>query len=71
VSTDERMLKPREVAEWLGVHVNTVKRMSDRGELQYYRIGTRGDRRYRPADVNAYLSTIMGGPDGRAAGKRA
>jgi excisionase family DNA binding protein len=51
----ETMLKPREVSEWLGIHVNTVKRMSDRGELPYFRVGLRGDRRYRPADVRAYI----------------
>lgn len=69
MTTDERMLRPKEVAKWLGLHVNTVKRMSDRGELAHYRIGSRGDRRYRPEDVNAYLNTIVGDVDGRAAGK--
>lgn len=51
----EGMLKPKEVAQWLGVHPNTVKRLSDRGELPFYRIGTRGDRRYKPSDVTTYL----------------
>lgn len=51
----ESLLKPRDVASWLGVHVNTVKRMSDRGEIPFYRIGTRGDRRYHPSDITAYL----------------
>lgn len=49
------LLKPKEVAGWLGVHVNTVKRMGDRGEIPFYRIGRRGDRRYRPQDIEAYL----------------
>jgi len=52
------MLKPKEVAAWLGVHVNTVKRMGERGELPFYRIGRRGDRRYRPEDVEEYLERI-------------
>lgn len=51
----EAMLKPKEVAQWLGVHVNTVKRLSDRGDLPFFRIGTRGDRRYRPSDIESYL----------------
>lgn len=56
----ETMLKPREVASWLGVHVNTVKRMGERGDLPFYRIGRRGDRRYRPADIDAYLQQRSG-----------
>ena len=48
------MLAAQAVAELLGVHVNTVKRM-DPTELPYYRIGHRGDRRYRRGDVQAYL----------------
>jgi excisionase family DNA binding protein len=54
--TKEPMLKAKDVAEWLGIHVNTVKRLGDRGELPFFRIGTRGDRRYRPSDVETYLS---------------
>lgn len=53
--TNESMLTPKEVATWLGVHVNTVKRLGDRGQLQFFRIGERGDRRYRPEDIRAYL----------------
>jgi excisionase family DNA binding protein len=53
--SNELMLKPREVALWLGVHVNTVKRLGNSGEIPFVRIGTRGDRRYKPSDVNAYL----------------
>lgn len=52
----EALLKPREVAAWLGVHVNTVKRLSSQGEIAYIRIGKRGDRRYRPDDVRAFMS---------------
>lgn len=55
MSSTEPMLKAREVAERLGVHVNTVKRMGDRSEIPFYRIGPRGDRRFRPVDIEAYL----------------
>lgn len=41
----ERDLKAVEVAQRLGLHTNTVKRMLKRGELSGYRIGTRGDWR--------------------------
>ena len=32
------MLTASEVAEMLHLHVNTVKRLGDRGELPYYRV---------------------------------
>lgn len=48
------MMTVREVAIQLGVHVNTVKRISA-AELPFYRISTRGDRRYRPADVRRFV----------------
>lgn len=53
--SEERYLKPREVASWLGIHVNTVKRLGDSGDIREFRVGKRGDRRYRPEDVNEYL----------------
>ena len=56
LNPEERMLRPREVAQWLGLHVNTVKRMSKRGDLMVYRIGERGDLRYKPSDIEAYLA---------------
>jgi len=33
-----RMLTASEVAEMLHLHVNTVKRLGDRGELPFYRV---------------------------------
>src|SRR3989304_7724154 len=44
------MLTASEVAELLHLHVNTVKRLGDRGELPFYRVCKRGDRRFRLAD---------------------
>lgn len=46
----DRPLSVRDVAEMLGVHVNTVKRLP----LPYFRVGSRGDRRYELRDVIAY-----------------
>ena len=46
----EPLLTAKDVAEWLGVHVNTVKRISE-SELPFFRIGPRGDRRYEPSAV--------------------
>jgi excisionase family DNA binding protein len=49
------MLTASEVADLLHLHVNTVKRLGDRGELPFYRVCKRGDRRFRYEDVLAFL----------------
>jgi excisionase family DNA binding protein len=49
------MLTASEVAELLHLHVNTVKRLGDRGELPFYRVCKRGDRRFRLEDVMQFL----------------
>ena len=49
------MLTASEVADLLHLHVNTVKRLGDRGELPFYRVCKRGDRRFRYDDVRAFL----------------
>ncbi len=50
-----RLLTASEVAEMLHLHVNTVKRLGDRGELPYFRVCSRGDRRFRLDDVLEFL----------------
>ncbi|CAN5821228.1 hypothetical protein BH24CHL5_BH24CHL5_11080 [soil metagenome] len=50
-----RMLTASEVANLLHLHVNTVKRLGDRGELPFYRVCKRGDRRFRREDVMQFL----------------
>ena len=50
------MLTASEVAELLHLHVNTVKRLGDRGELPFYRVCKRGDRRSRMEDVVQFLA---------------
>ena len=49
------MLTISEVAQLLNVHINTVRRWSNQGTLKSYRIGSRGDRRYRQEDINSFL----------------
>jgi len=60
-------------AHVLGVHPNTVRAWSEQGRLRYYRINDRGDRRYRMADLQRFLSAAeAGGPPADAtAGTRA
>jgi excisionase family DNA binding protein len=50
------MLTASEVAQMLHLHVNTVKRLGDRGELPFYRVSRRGDRRFRLEDVLGFLA---------------
>ena len=50
------LLTASEVAELLHLHVNTVKRLGDRGELPFYRVCKRGDRRFRLQDVLEFLA---------------
>jgi len=49
------VLTVREVAEFLNIHVNTVRRWSNLGIINSYRLGPRGDRRFRREDVVAFL----------------
>ncbi len=49
------LLTTAETAELLNVHVNTIRRWSNKGILKTYRIGPRGDRRFRQRDINNFL----------------
>ena len=51
----ETMLTVRQVADFLHVSICTVRRWSNNGTLKYYRVGSRGDRRYRKEDVLQFL----------------
>jgi diguanylate cyclase (GGDEF)-like protein/excisionase family DNA binding protein len=51
-------------ARLLGVHPNTVRAWTDQGRLRCLRINERGDRRYRTADLQAFLheAGLQSGP---------
>ena len=51
------MLTVNEVAELLHVHPNTVRHWSNLGQLPTYRLGPRGDRRFRRGEVDEFLET--------------
>jgi len=48
------MLSVGKVANLLGIHVNTVRRWSDRGILEAHRVGSRSDRRFRRRDIEEF-----------------
>ncbi len=52
----DTMLTVSDVANLLNVHINTVRRWSNQGILKAYRIGSRGDRRFRQEDIASFLS---------------
>ena len=57
LATNGRMLTISEVAHLLGAHVNSVRRWADLGLLPSYRIGLRGDRRFRPDEISSFLDS--------------
>jgi two-component system response regulator (stage 0 sporulation protein F) len=54
----EAFLTVREVAELLHVHSNTARRWSDLGLIKSYRVGPRGDRRFKAEDLNNFVTTV-------------
>jgi diguanylate cyclase (GGDEF)-like protein/excisionase family DNA binding protein len=60
-------LSVTKAARLLGVHPNTIRTWSDAGRLRYFRINSRGDRRYRLGDLQRFLASAApaataGGP---------
>jgi len=51
--TSDPPLRTGDVARLLNIHLNTVRRWSKKGILNAYRIGPRGDRRFRREDINS------------------
>ncbi len=54
------VLRVGDVANLLGVHINTVRHWSDEGVLKSFRVGLRHERRFRRDDVDAFLKEEKG-----------
>ncbi len=64
---DKAIMTCDEVAQFLRVHVSSVRRWSRNGKLRAFKVGGRGDWRYRHQDVLAFLHRE--GSDERAEGE--
>lgn len=49
------MLTASQAAKMLGVHINTIRRWSAAELIKCYRVGPRGDRRFKEEDVRIFL----------------
>ena len=54
-SSPSGVLTMREACRLLNVHSNTLRRWSDKGIIDSYRIGLAGHRRFKAEDINALL----------------
>ena len=52
----DKLLGIKEAAEILHVHPNTLRRWSAQGKIGAYRMGSRGDRRFRQSDITRFIS---------------
>jgi excisionase family DNA binding protein len=55
-SKKPELLTAQEAAEFLNVHINTIRRWSDNDILPCYRVGQRNDRRFKYTDLEEFLS---------------
>jgi excisionase family DNA binding protein len=55
VKAPGNMLRTGEACRILCIHSNTLRRWSEQGIVKTYRVGPRGDRRFRREDIAALL----------------
>jgi excisionase family DNA binding protein len=55
MNTNSEMLSSTEVAQLLRVHPNTVRHWANKGLIHAYRLGSRGDRRFKREEVDNFL----------------
>jgi excisionase family DNA binding protein len=54
----QKLLTTRQAAEILNVHENTIRRWSEKGIINPYRIGPRADRRFTETEIFALSDRI-------------
>lgn len=58
--TGSDWLTVQQVSRLLHVHPNTIRKWSKQGLLQCWRVGPRGDRRFKPEDVHRMIQDDQG-----------
>jgi excisionase family DNA binding protein len=52
------LLTSGDVAKYLGVHINTVRRWEQKGILKSYRVDPKGYRWFRKEDIEIFIKNI-------------
>ncbi len=55
-SMNPQMLTTAEAARLLHVHPNTIRQWSNKGLLHAFRLGTRGDRRFKREEIDRFIT---------------
>jgi excisionase family DNA binding protein len=55
-SMDSEMLTTSEAAKLLRVHPNTIRQWANKRLLHAYRLGPRGDRRFKRKDIEFFIT---------------
>ena len=55
----QKLLTIRQASEVLNVHVETLRRWDRSGKLKAIRVNDRGDRRYKPEDLEKMVKTKL------------
>lgn len=56
--SNKNLLTSGDVARYLGVHINTVRRWEQKGILQAYRTDPKGYRWFRREDIEAFINRM-------------
>ena len=57
-SEKSALMTPKEAAEALYIHINTLRRWANEGIIRQYRIGPRGDRRFIRQDIIHFIEQL-------------
>lgn len=55
IESGPELLNIAQARRMLNLHTNTIRRYTDIGIIPVYRIGTRGDRRFKRTDLQKFL----------------